>query len=331
MSRRGAILEGSQAAARLLDRLHIREAVEKSYSCVDVFSAIVSLNVALLFRPLEGLLGATVPGPAPGIIISTQRPLRIQRFTGAHELGHVALGHNVSLDGDEILRRMSDSERDEIELAADSFAASFLLPKWLLQIHARRQGWNKASMADPHSVYQLSLRCGASYEATCIALERHGIIDRITQSHLQNKPRRELKADLLNGFEVDNYHPDVWLLTEKDEGLTIEGQPDDLFVLKLTEHGGAGYLWTTSGLAEAGFVILRDERQIPSTEKLIGGSVTRELTARHNTPTSGNFALELKRPWLKNDGPVAKLSVSYNLFGKEVGMPRTVRRHLMAA
>jgi predicted secreted protein len=295
-----------------------------------VFGAIIAVGAALVFRPLDGLLGFCIKGSSiPGVVVSTQRPLRIQRFTGAHELGHVVLGHTVSLDGPEILGR--GVLNDELEVAANSFASMFLLPKWLIQMHARRQGWNRVSMQEPHAVYQLSLRVAASYEATCIALERNGIIDSGSQKRLLDAPRRDLKAELLNGFEVENYHPDVWMLTEADEGLTIEGQPDDLFVLRLTEHGGAGYLWNTAGLAEAGFAILRDQREIPSPEKTVGAPVTRALTARRTEPAIGSFALELRRPWQKSGSPLKALRVAYDLRGKEVGMPRAVRRLVMAA
>jgi Zn-dependent peptidase ImmA (M78 family)/predicted secreted protein len=326
MARRDAILDGALAAARVHDRLDIRRTVETSGGAIDVFGALLALDVALLFRPLDGLLGACLRGPNPGVIISTQRPLRIQRFTGAHELGHVALGHELSFDGEEILARAPTTGRDEIELAADSFGAAFLLPKWLLQMHAKRQSWNKASMSDPGVVYQLALRAGASYEATCIALERHGIIDRVNRERLVAKPRRDIKAELLDGFEVADFHRDVWCLTEHDEGLTLEGAPNDLFILKLTENGGAGYLWTTAGLVEAGFAILRDQRHIPPPERAIGGPVTRELTAQVLEPTSGDFALELKRPWQGSGPSIASLHVTYDLFGKEIGMPRAVRR-----
>jgi hypothetical protein len=331
MVRRDAILEGAQAAARIHDQLKTRRNVEASGGGVDVFGALLALHVALLFRPLEGLLGACLPGPNPGVIISTQRPLRVQRFTGAHELGHVALGHEVSLDGLEILGRGPSTDRNEIELAADSFASAFLLPKWLLQMHARRQGWNRESMADPHAVYQLSLRAGASYEATCAALERYAIIDRLTRDRLVEKPRRAIKEELLDSFQVDDYRRDVWLLTERDEGLTLEGAPDDLFVLKLVENGGAGYLWTTAGLVEAGFAILRDQRHIPPAELAIGGPVQRELMARVLAPASGDFALELKRPWEGSGAAIGSLHVGYDLFGKEVGMPRAMRRALARA
>jgi predicted secreted protein len=331
MARRDAILEGAQAAARVHDQLKIRPGVEAAGGAIDVFGTLVALHVALLFRPLDGLLGACLPGPNPGVIISTQRPLRVQRFTGAHELGHVALGHQLSLDGEEILGRGAPTGREEFELAADSFASAFLLPKWLLQMHARRQGWNRESMADPHAVYQLSLRAGASYEATCVALERHAIIDRLTRERLVEKPRRAIKKELLDGFEVEDYRRDIWLLTERDEGLTLEGAPDDLFVLKLTENGGAGYLWTTAGLVAAGFAILRDQRYIPPAETAIGGPVQRELMVRVLAPTSGDFAIELKRPWQGSGPAIGSLHVAYDLFGKEVGMPRAVRRTLARA
>lgn len=330
MTRRDAILEGAQAAARLHDQLGTRAAVESSLGCVDVFGAILSVGAALIFRPLDGLLGFCIKGGAlQGVVISTQRPLRIQRFTGAHELGHVALGHSASLDGPEILGRTGS--QDDVEVAADSFASTFLLPKWLLQLHARRHGWNRASMEEPHAVYQLSLRVAASYEATCVALERHGIINSTVRRRLLDTPRRDLKIELLNGFEIENYHPDVWVLTEEDQGLTIEGQPDDLFVLRLTEQGGAGYLWDLTGLAEAGFAILRDERQIPTPEERIGAPVRRAVTARHTEPAVGSLSLTLSRPWQKSDAPLKALRVAYDLRGKEVGMPRAIRRNMMAA
>jgi len=333
MTRREAFLEGAQSAARLHERLGVRAEVEARAGSVDVFDAIIALDIPLLFRPLQSLLGACIPGP--GILISTERPLRIQRFTGAHELGHVTLGHDLSLDGEEILTRIGHN-RDQVrvpefEIAAHAFASAFSLPKWLLQMHARRQGWNRASMSDPNIVYQLSLRAGASYRATCIALELHDIIDAGTHEALLAKPRRAVKAELLDGLPVDNFFPDVRLLTERDEWSTIEGQPDDLFVLRLSEQSSAGYLWTTSGLVEAGFAILRDQREIVPPETAIGGPVTRALTAQRSEPAKGSFALELRRPWLKSGAPLAALRVAYDLQGKEIGLPRISRRNLRLA
>lgn len=331
---RKAVLEGTKAAARLHDDLGLRGSVASgSHGAIDVFGAILARDAALLFRPLQGLLGAYLPGPVPGVIISTQRPLRVQRFTGAHELGHDVLGHQASLDGEEILGRAprARAAHDPQEVAADAFAAEFLVPKWLLQHHARRQGWNRASMADPAVVYQLALRVGASYDATCRALERDRIIDADTRQGLLAVPRRRVKEALLDGQPVEDWHRDVWLLTERDEGMTVEGQPEDVFVLKLREKGGAGYLWSADGLRQAGFVVLRDRREIPPPEQAVGGPTTRALTARRPEPARGDLALELRRPWQKSGAPLSRMHLLYDLFGKEVGMPRAVRRRLLQA
>ena len=73
---------------------------------VDVFGAIHAIDLPLLLRPLQGLLGAYLRDPAPGVLVTTQRPMSIQRFTAAHELGHFSLRHDPSLDDESILRRM---------------------------------------------------------------------------------------------------------------------------------------------------------------------------------------------------------------------------------
>ena len=84
-------------------------------------------------------------------------------------------------------------------------------------------------------------------------------------------------------------------------------------------------------MAKAGFAILRDQRNIPPPEKTIGGPVTRELTTQVTEPTRGEFALELKRPWQGGGPAISVLHVTYDLFGKEVGMPRAAREALARA
>src|SRR4051812_15051476 len=100
MTPREAILTGGREAARLHSVLHTQEELTRTRGPVDVFGALLKNEAAVIFRPLEGLLGACLSRPARGVIISTQRPLSVQRFTGAHELGHIAMHHDISLDGD---------------------------------------------------------------------------------------------------------------------------------------------------------------------------------------------------------------------------------------
>src|SRR5438876_2846538 len=102
---RTAILNGTTAAAQVHQKLGLRERWEQQAGRIDVFGAIDALGADLIFRPLDGLLGAYMPAPSPGIIINTRRPLSVRRYTAAHELGHFEMHHEPSLDDEGLLRR----------------------------------------------------------------------------------------------------------------------------------------------------------------------------------------------------------------------------------
>ena len=282
-----------------------------------------------MFRPLDGLLGACID--RQGVIISTNRPLAVQRFTGAHELGHLVMNHELSLDGDEILAGELLEGFGIIELEANAFAAEFLLPRWLLVFHAKRQGWNAESMKNPALVYQLSLRAGASYEATARSLERHKIIDGRCRRELLQATPKSIKQQLLPGYSPEHWHRDVWLITEKDEGAFLEGQPDDLFLFRLNEKTGGGYLWDVDMLKQRGFVILSDQRTHGSGGDQIGADVTRVLTAHSPKQPKGGLNLSLRRPWQATAMPVEQLNIEYDLLGKEKGLPRAKRPDVATA
>ena len=98
-----AVRHATMVAARLHRNLGTEDRVTQEGGRVDVFEAAVRLEVPLLFRPLEGLLGAFLNDPIPGVLVTTRRPLSVQRLTAAHELGHQQLGHKPSLDDESIL------------------------------------------------------------------------------------------------------------------------------------------------------------------------------------------------------------------------------------
>ena len=77
--------------------------------------------------PMDGLLGAFVPEGAGGVLITDQRPITVQRYTAAHELGHWRLehGHGLALDGEEHVFGANPVERERL---AQVFAASLLMP-----------------------------------------------------------------------------------------------------------------------------------------------------------------------------------------------------------
>jgi Zn-dependent peptidase ImmA (M78 family) len=327
-SRRDAILEGSKAAARLHDELEMRRQVEAQASSVDVFGTIVRQRIPLVFKPLDGLLGAYLPRPTPGIIVTTRRQLSVQRFTGAHELGHARMKHQVSLDDESMLTRAESptAEYDPLETAANAFATDFLLPQWLLISQAARHKWSRKDLANPSVVYQLSLRAGSSFQATLLALLRHNLIVQETFDALRDTEVKRLKQELLDGHSLENWYPDVWILTEADEGSMIEGDSRDAFVLRLKESSGAGYLWNVGDLKNAGFLLFRDDRLLPDADDDIGGDVERIVSARPGENRVGRITLQQTRPWESSGAPISRLSFAFDLRGKESGRPRAERR-----
>ena len=162
--------------------------------------------------------------------------------------------------------------------------------------HAERQGWTVDDFRRPNVVYQLSLRIGASYEATCWTLVRHRLIQQPHARELLQTQPRALKAALLETYRPQDYRGDVWLLTERDAGTRIDGSRNDLFVLRLEEHSGGGYLWDIDQLKASGFAVVRDELEAIDGEG-VGGPVIRRVTAAPPDTHRGCISLDERRPW----------------------------------
>ncbi|MCJ2877535.1 protease inhibitor I42 family protein [Rhizobium pusense] len=329
-----AIKKAIVAAGRLQGDLSIRDRIATSHGQVDVFGVLAHLDVPLLFRPLEGLLGAYLNEPSPGVLVTTKRPLSVQRFTAAHELGHYYLRHRPSLDDESILRRspfLASRDANLQEVEADSFAASFLLPQWLVVWHCKRQGWTIADFTSARIVYQLSLRAGTSYTATCWTLARYKMITRSQAKALSDIEPKTIKKVILGSIEPTNYYGDVWELTDADRGDLIHGGPGDLFILRLEEHAGAGYLWRVDELDELGFNLREDTREQAADADLAGGPVTRRIVAESKRQQDGVLRLSEARPWQPN--LVAnRYAVDLDLYGPEgEGFSRAERRFRLEA
>jgi Zn-dependent peptidase ImmA (M78 family) len=332
----GAVRNGALHASRLHAQLDTRASIERQGGNIDVFGAMLLVDLPLLVRPLQGLLGAYISDPIPGVLITTKRPLSIQRFTAAHELGHFRLGHEPSLDDETILRRMASvprlsrlgSEAQEVE--ADSFAVTFMMPLWIVQWHCQRQNWKKDNLRSPHVVYQLSLRMGASFEATTWTLQRYKLITPDIGKGLRETTPRELKVALLAGYKPTDYRGDVWILTERDAETRIDGSRNDHFILRLNEHSGGGYLWNVEQLKRSGFAIVGDNLE-SSNDGAIGSHAIRNLTAHPEFAGRGKLALDECRPWQPNE-PLASLKFDYDFTGpEEEGLSRAERRQMLEA
>jgi predicted secreted protein len=137
-------------------------------------------------------------------------------------------------------------------------------------------------------------------------------------------------VDLLKDYRPTDYKGDVWLLTERDADTRIDGTRKDLFVLRLKEHSGGGYLWDLDQLMASGFAVVRDVRE-PDDEEGIGGPVMRRVTAAPEAPQRGQVLIEERRPWQPHP-PLANLTLDYDLTGpEEAGLSRAERRHRLEA
>lgn len=329
---RHAVSKGATAAARIHHKLGSQQNVERNIGWIDVFGAIAQLDVPLLLRPLDGLLGAYFRVPEPGILVTTKRPLAIQRFTAAHELGHHCLEHEASLD-DEITLRESggpDSARSDLrEVEANAFALGFLLPKWLVDRQTNIQGWQAEHLADPIVVYQLSLRMGASFEATWRALRNYDLISAETARSMHRTELRQVKKTLLGG-EPPDYRRDIWLLTKHDQETWLKASRGDFFVIRLREHPASGYVWDEEELDRNGFAIVDDVREEGPTDE-VGASVYRRLVAHPKGEAKEELRMGELRPWDPRQ-QLNHFELKFDLAGKEFpGASRAARRQVLEA
>jgi Zn-dependent peptidase ImmA (M78 family) len=329
---RDAVLQGSLEAAQLHADAGLGPGSDSGTAPIDVYRFISDRQIALLFQKLGGLLGAYLEVERPGILVTTERSLAIQRFTAAHELGHAVLHHRVGLDGDEIIRRspFASARYDHREVAADAFASMFLMPDFLINAIANQQKWDHESVRDPRVIYQMSLRLGVSYEALARTLVKHKYLEVNESQKILRVPVKDIKADLLgSAFQPDNWHCNVWLLSEKDEHTTVMAEPNDLFVVRLREMSGAGYLWNLEQARKAGYQVLADATEIPRGGG-IGGEVERVITARPLDGHPGRFSALQNRPWDPED-VAAAFDFNFEVSVPEVGLPQSLKLRALAA
>jgi Zn-dependent peptidase ImmA (M78 family)/predicted secreted protein len=329
---RAAILTASLAADRLHKQFDTKDRADAGEGRIDVFDMLVQNEIPVVFKPLKGLLGAFLnEDGSAGVMVTTQRNLAVQRFTAAHELGHVTLGHEPSLDPEGILFRSPIVDREERgydlqEIQANVFASQLLVPRWLIVKHLKRQEWTRSDMARSDVVYQLSLRLGVSYSATCHALLRLKVIDEVVSEQLLSVPRRTIKKRLAAPHEPASWHGDVWVVTERDDGILLEGSRTDMVVVKVKEHSGSGYLWQLEDLAEAGLAVVRDDRAADPDKELVGGVVFRTVIAESTDGAEGHVCLQETRPWQAKGEPLQSLKMDVDFYGPvDAGLYRAQR------
>ncbi|HVC98695.1 MAG TPA: ImmA/IrrE family metallo-endopeptidase [Pirellulales bacterium] len=142
---------------------------------VNVFDVASSIGVEVQFLDLPSLEGMFYRGPDPKVILPSlkHRPRGRVAFSCAHELGHFDLGHGTQVDkyvGEDDDRRPGPSLE---ELAADTFASTFLMPRPAVLARFSCRGW----MVDAVSaldLYRVAAELDVGYGTLCKHL-RYGL------------------------------------------------------------------------------------------------------------------------------------------------------------
>lgn len=279
----------------------------EGYTRIDPFHIATAMNVPVMKRPLEGLLGAFLREEEPGILLNIARPAGQVHMTCAHELGHFVLGHGTSVD----VELQHDEKAPKFEREADWFAQRLLMPNSMVHDVIRRMGWRSEDLSRPDVLYQLSLRLGTSFTATFWSLRGMNLLDGLSdaqQQTLVKTPLQALKRSYFAG-SAEQTLSDVWLLDHRDRGRIIEPRPGDRLVIDLPDHASAGYLWSLDELAAEGFVLrplaaVDEPPQKATLEDVVVGGVSPRRFALDGEPPEAErigrrltLRLVERRPW----------------------------------
>ena len=158
-------------ATALLSRLKLDKNLP-----IRVESVAKALGVDIKYEPFdEDLSGVLVKEPARTVIgVNSSHAITRQRFTVAHELGHLVLGHNGDLFIDKTLRSQAVVVRrdgksslgmDADEIQANGFAAELLMPKQVIAQKVAKTLEKKSKLTPDKLVQELAATFRVSQQA----------------------------------------------------------------------------------------------------------------------------------------------------------------------
>ncbi len=323
---RASILKGFAAANRIHQKYNLSSVQAVGSAYLDVFDIIQREGVFLCFTPLETLQGAYLPTKEgrKGILVNSKHPLRLQRFTAAHELGHHVMGHKPSMDFTILGRVPFSTDRygengsdPEQEKEADSFASAFLMPKWLIGKHLIKLGENTKFLKNDVNLYQMSLRLGVSYSSFCWGLLIHEIFTRQEAERFVDIDLKDIKKKIIPEEIRSQYpHANVWLINEKLAGAQMLGEVNDLFVFEFNENPSTGYIWDYSQFESYGLRLLSDDI-LDHKNDIFGSDIKRRVIFTNDSLLVKTLSLCEKRPW--NDDIASSFSLNFSIKGKGIG------------
>lgn len=241
--RRKAIADASMAATRL--HLQLKTPFDRP---VDVVTVAQQLGVWVAAQPLDALYGFYLRETHSAcIVLNSKHPETLQRFTCGHEIGHHVLGHESLTDVRETVTSIQQPHLDVKELAAQSFAASLLMPLPLVNKVLRTFAANRTLTAS--DVYIVSRELGVSYTAAVAQLQQ---LNKLTPDHAHELGRQRpltVKSGLRGGRErISDARADVWLLTDAQDGAELQCRVGDEIHVQLPEDLSRGLQWQLADL-----------------------------------------------------------------------------------
>jgi len=269
---------------------------------VAIFDVIEDAQIWLFFQPLRNLYGAYErQGDVAGIIVNSQHPLTLQRFTAAHEYGHHMLNHIASADDEDRIYRGGNQSMQEV--AAQAFAGEFVMPIQLVNYTLRTMGvTGQHPSLTPEQIYQLALELGVSYSAVLTQLVGQHKLSVDVGRRLRRVSPLDIKTGL-GGVKPEYSWADVWLLDESQEGRRLTPRLRDEIHVTLPEIPSTGYVWELVEAASNLLELVDDHFKEAGTGS-VGGHGVRHLWFRVKNPGDGRIRLEMRRPW-QVDGQLA--------------------------
>jgi hypothetical protein len=233
-------IQAAESAGRLLEELSVDQNEQ-----IDVFGICEDLGLWLAFLPMDNLLGAFVPEGVGGVLVTTQRPIPVQRYTAAHEIGHWRLdhGHDLALDGEEHVLGNTPVEREQL---AQVFAGNLLMPTPLVFGVLERLGVS-GQLLEPEHAYAIAREAGVSYEAAVRQLSHLEVITPDRIAVLRQQRPLQVKAGLALGRRPLNGYADVWPVNEDWNEQLLALRVEDEVIISLPENRSTGYRWMFPG------------------------------------------------------------------------------------
>lgn len=161
-------------------------------SPVNIFDLASAVGVEVHFMDLPSLEGMFYRGPDPKIILPSLKHRSRGRvsYSCAHELGHFRLGHGTRVD-EYVAEMETNLPRTDQEIAADTFAATLLMPRPAVLSRFECRGW-QVSSATPVQIFHVAVELDVGY-TTLIKHLRYGL-ELIDDSWMKDRAKTKPKA-----------------------------------------------------------------------------------------------------------------------------------------